>query len=66
MNWISVKERLPKSREWVLISDARDGFVGMAFFMADKGGRWESEMYSLSADEITHWMPLPDPAKEEA
>lgn len=72
--WISVKERLPELEKEVLIcdlNDERDEGLYMDVWSleddedggvvwADKNGAW----YSL--DDVTHWMPLPEPPKEDA
>lgn len=65
--WISVKERLPEKGLHVLTygiytrnlivawRDDCDEFLGMY--------EWVNEHESL--DQVTHWMPLPEPPKEE-
>jgi hypothetical protein len=65
--WISVKDRLPEFCEDVLVR----GECGII----DQGHRikwshsdewvWRAGNYSGCAEEVTHWMPLPQPPKEE-
>jgi hypothetical protein len=55
--WISVKDRLPKNDDEVLVS-TRLKNIGI--------GWWDSYWRSdLSVKEITHWMPMPAPPEEE-
>ena len=66
MNWISVKECLPEDGKEVLVCDTRDGII--AVLEHDSGeyaSPWHGCEYWLDEDEITHWMPLPEPPKEE-
>lgn len=64
--WISVKERLPKPFVSVLVQmpdeapcpTVREGFI------TDKG-IWHSAWYDREPDEVTHWMPMPEPPKGE-
>ena len=62
--WISVKDRLPETGKRVL-TYADNG----AMFAAHLDGYWyidTGEMYySTPLANITHWMPLPEPPKEE-
>ena len=56
-DWISVKDRLPKNDDEVLVS-TRLKNIGI--------GWWDSYWRSdLSVKEITHWMPMPAPPEEE-
>ena len=67
--WISVKDRLPEDSndgfaDAVLVTD---GFVQhMAYFV---GGEWRfaesGEIKEPMWYRITHWMPLPEPPKED-
>lgn len=61
--WISVTERLPESgKESVLIA-LRWGEVDIGWC---EDGRWRSEFVNeYEEGEVTHWMPLPNPPKEE-
>ena len=66
--WISVKEKLPNDREWVLVwhtgystpkkakhKDDCDPYLPIFILDGDKG----------LGGEVTHWMPLPQPPKGE-
>ena len=59
--WIPLKERLPSNGDFVLVADSRENYVNC--FMFDRGW-WYSEGYRISMEEVTHWMPLPEPPKE--
>lgn len=59
-NWISVKERLPKFGDDVLVAD-KEG-VTLAFLTVE--GEWVIEAFDLD-EKVTHWMPLPPPPKTE-
>ena len=63
--WIPVTERLPKDMEKVLIFD--DGKVKVGYIFDIWQGEevhheWYSEHYPA---DPSHWMPLPEPPKEE-
>lgn len=68
--WISVKERLPEYDRKVLIADTRYGLISIAELRAGGGALadyWECEDgMSLPVIEIPHWIPLPEPLKEDA
>lgn len=58
--WISVKDRLPEKHGWYLV------FKHRRFSIAEwTGDCWYNEN-DLPIDDIviTHWMPLPEPPKE--
>lgn len=64
--WIPVTERLPEESERVLVA-CEDG-VSFGFFeeiIADDEfvKEWHDMMYYPIS--VTHWMPLPEPPKEE-
>ena len=59
--WISVKDRLPEKEQDVLVAD--NGFIAVWTFYGDY---WEdSHGWWQEFDEVTHWMPLPEPPKGE-
>lgn len=64
--WIPVTERLPEVFVSVLIcipSDAPLPTVKEAYWA---NGSWGAKMWIYSANEVTHWLPLPEPPKEDA
>lgn len=54
--WISVKDRLPKGFEPVIVC-REDGKVEQGY--KDVGDWWK--VYGTRTKRITHWMPLPEP-----
>lgn len=72
--WISVKDRLPESiinkvLVW-LEHDDLIGYIGFGHYEKYKGQEiWfdleHSEAFSVRGYTVTHWMPLPEPPKEE-
>ena len=58
--WIPVTERLPEVRQVVLITDGID--VGTGWM---NQGWWNTSFADIQRDDVTHWMPLPEPPKEE-
>ena len=64
--WISVEERLPEKAGEVLIVVSR--FVAVAWYHP-KTRCFESGSglcWFVSENAVTHWMPLPEPPKEDA
>ena len=55
--WIPVGERLPELRERVLVAE-KEGAVVQRIF---NGCGFEGPATTISADELTHWMSLPEP-----
>lgn len=62
MRWIPVEERLPKPQENPVIACDYTG-VCLAWYSPTMGWQYRT---GLSGVDITHWMPLPQPPKEEA
>ena len=56
--WISVEERLPEQLVDILVHHAK-GKIDISFMCAD-GFLMENRL-----GKVTHWMPLPEPPKEE-
>lgn len=61
--WISVKDRLPEQMKKVLTTVEYDfngkHYRNLKIAYYDGNGKWEP--LSRQTDEITHWMPLPEP-----
>lgn len=60
--WIPVNEWLPDAGQYVLVFDAREDYIGM-WELWDCA--WRDASYQIwGLNEVTHWMPLPEPPKE--
>lgn len=57
--WISVKDRLPEEEVYVLVWETQ----GFAYCDMLKSGAWN--IGANNGAIISHWMPLPEPPKEE-
>lgn len=60
--WISVKERLPEVDEDVL-AYLGEGKIEVCRLTLDRF--WEASDVLYDLDDVTYWMPLPEPPKEE-
>lgn len=60
-NWISVNDKLPGDGEDYLVCDAMGAMAVIPFEPYLK--KWNETLISFwdNSDEITHWMPLPEP-----
>jgi hypothetical protein len=65
MNWISVKERLPKDNIQVLMYDVVNDevYIGRYLYSQPSFPVFGSFGRGRTFD-ITHWMPLPEPPKQ--
>jgi hypothetical protein len=59
--WISVNDRLPEDGQSVLVHYV-DGWMPVAHLL---NGKWYQSGGETSWLSVTHWMPLPEPPKEE-
>lgn len=63
--WISVKDRLPEMNELCIVNTEWRGIVpatyGNESWIFDEGQGWSEKALSYAS----HWMPLPEPPKEE-
>lgn len=60
MEWIRLKDKLPKEKDWIIGGNPKRVEMGL----------WIDGIFCLPHEryliiEITHWMPLPNPPKEE-
>lgn len=66
MEWIDVNERLPRHHKSVLMFDSdTDMMVG---YYDSKIQLWQGEYNEYvydKATKVTHWMPLPEPPKND-
>lgn len=72
--WISVEERLPDAAQgmegvlgFVNGYNGRITFTDASLFVKYDyvENAWWSEDYDIEGCKVTHWMPLPEPPKEE-
>lgn len=55
--WIPVTERLPDHTDTVIVCDEH----GVWFAYRNKMGVWFDPCNGCLPENITHWMPLPEP-----
>ena len=74
MQWIPVNERLPERplHDWVLVATklVPENWYGVPHIAELRSGIWYSHENDAPMEElygvvVTHWMPLPQPPKEE-
>ena len=61
--WIPVTERLPE-REGRYLCVKRIGKSGAVYVTMMNGDGYGFSMEHIYNDDVTHWMPLPEPPKE--
>lgn len=59
--WISVQDRLPEEDDKYIVCTAKGSVYSTRFRTHSRGGDFMTDTNT----HITHWMPLPDPPKEE-
>ena len=63
--WIPVTERLPEKEQCCLVV-LNNRTVDFCFYTKRFGfGMYLAKKWESANDEVTHWMPLPEPPKEE-
>ena len=67
VGWIPVTERLPEDRQSVLVHRDDGGIFIFEYFTTSPTDEcWiDDHLNVYSAYCVTHWMPLPEPPKEE-
>ena len=65
--WIPVKDRMPEAGGYVVCIAKRNPFSRFMPMVAriEKNG-WANPITEQYISEVTHWMPLPEPPKEDA
>ena len=64
--WISVKDKMPHPGRYVACIAKRNPFSRFMPMVAriEKNG-WANPITEQYISEVTHWLPLPEPPKEE-
>lgn len=62
--WISMKERVPTTKDYVLIYDPDFDAQIVAMWNAERLC-WDDGDYRDHMTGISHWMPLPEPPQKE-
>lgn len=65
MKWIPVTERLPEMHTKVLCCGIRGGRFIAELTTWGKGNLIWDKRNGRGCPEVTHWMPLPEPPKED-
>jgi len=63
--WIPVSERLPNKNVWVLVTVEQNGIRYLEIMRRHKYIDAWTDTIDNYTDEITAWMPLPEPYKAE-
>ena len=64
MRWIPVTERLPEEFISVVVSIPSEHSLPIVKEAYLANGCWVTKMAIFSSNDITHWMPLPEPPKD--
>lgn len=66
MEWIPITDKMPEENQWAFfyfgLQKPMVGIYKTNTFLCIEDG----EFWSVKNDEITHWMPLPEPPKVAA
>lgn len=72
MEWISVKDKMPKIGNWYLVVHKPNGTISrkdlvVNFLFYDSDNLWLHKQGDFDSDQdnVTHWMPLPKPPKNK-
>ncbi len=60
--WISVDDEMPSAEHAIVIVDFYGGNVGVGY---PHKGKILDEPMGMLFNGVTHWMPLPEPQKEQ-
>lgn len=63
MEWISVKQRMPESDKTVIAVITFRHRTNQVVFASYQGDCWFMKGGIIAKNEISHWMPLPEPQK---
>lgn len=57
--WIKCSERMPEHLDDVLVTDGDS--IEMKWWDGDDWDSWAERNSNICNDDVTHWMPLPEP-----
>ena len=63
--WISVTKGMPEEEVEVLVTSWEFLYIAKYEVFSDGVGRWSECVEGRFIDEVTAWMPLPEPYREE-
>lgn len=72
--WVSVEDKLPENEKIVIGYTPCDGYMFIGFYRTYKSDNYEWSDWCILTSmrstkkitkKVTHWMPLPEPPKEE-
>lgn len=63
--WHSVEDGLPDKNGRYLVFDTENGVQSALYVKQRKTSEWTDELEEWCDFDVTHWMPLPEPPKEE-
>ena len=65
VKWISVYDQLPDYNMVVLVTDGEDVGTGYRYALGETGFMgWAIPFADIEEDDVSHWMPLPEPPKD--
>lgn len=65
VKWISVYDQLPDYNMVVLVTDGEDVGTGYRYALGETGFMgWAVPFADIEEDDVSHWMPLPEPPKD--
>jgi hypothetical protein len=69
MKWISIKDRLPKESDGLILVENGKGLIEIVYFSDSEEEimkPWRFDKYDnpiLHISQVKYWMPLPEPPK---
>lgn len=66
--WTSVKDELPPNKGRLILTVNGHGYIRIAAFWGKNGENWKwvgTDCRVKHYNDITHWMPIPEPPKEK-
>lgn len=65
VKWISVYDQLPDYNMVVIVTDGENVGTGYRYALGETGFMgWAVPFADIEEDDVSHWMPLPEPPKD--